>query len=103
MIRDGARQSNVASSFMKLRLAFHVVRSSASSCLKTVSFFCATRSASIAFTMSPLSQVLLGIQRQLQQALEELILGNADEVLEHQLLGEQPADVAQLQHLLRAA
>jgi hypothetical protein len=47
-----------------------------------------------------LSQVLSGVQGQLEQALEELNLRNANEVLEHQLLGEQPADVAQLQHLV---
>jgi len=45
-----------------------------------------------------LAQILLGVQRQLQQAFQQLIRRNADEVLEHELLGEQPADVTELQH-----
>ena len=49
---------------------------------------------------SDLAQILLGIQRQFQQALEKLILRNAHEVLEHQFLGEQPADVPQLERLV---
>ena len=35
-----------------------------------------------------LAQIFLGIQREFQQALEKLILRNADEVLEHQFFGE---------------
>ena len=40
-----------------------------------------------------LAQILLGVQRQLQQAFQQLIRRNADEVLEHKLFGEQATDV----------
>ena len=47
-----------------------------------------------------LAQILLGVQRQLQQALEKLILWNAHKVFEYQLLRKQPANVSELQHLV---
>src|SRR5665213_3341301 len=48
---------------------------------------------------SVLAQMLLGIQRQFQQALQQLIRRNSDEILEHELLGEQATDVAELERL----
>jgi len=38
-----------------------------------------------------LSQALLGVQRQLQQAFQQLVRRNADEVLEHEFRGGQAA------------
>src|SRR5947208_7481369 len=46
-----------------------------------------------------LAKILLGVQGQLQQTLQKLIRGNADEILEHELLGEQATDVTELEHL----
>ncbi len=46
-----------------------------------------------------LAQILLGVQGQLQQTLQKLIRGNANEILEHELLGEQATDVTDLEHL----
>src|SRR5205809_5930097 len=47
-----------------------------------------------------LAQILLSVQRQLQQALEKLILWNAHKILQYELFRKQPANVTELQHLV---
>ena len=45
-------------------------------------------------------QLLLRIKRQLDHALEQLLRGNAGEVLQHQLLHVEPYQIAELQRAI---
>src|SRR5256885_12986316 len=45
-------------------------------------------------------QLLLGVQRKLDHALEQLLCGNAGEVAEHELLDVEPHEVAQLKRAI---
>src|ERR1700720_4462634 len=95
-----ARQLSVTSRAVHWRVRRSAINSIAVNLCSAFDVFWVVMGISRRCTALRLAQILLGVQRQLQQALEKLILRNADEVLEHQLLGEQPADVTQLQHLV---
>lgn len=45
-------------------------------------------------------ELLLGVQRELDHALEELVVGRAGEVAQHQLFDVEPHEIAQLQRAI---